>query len=425
MAPSSRLDTRRNVTISSDGKAVVSLIRKWIPSLGVAGVITAGVVAVPLQASAVDLPDRTVAELLAAMDQSVEGFSGTVTKTSNLGLPELEMSQMMSDEMIAEMEEKMPEGFEDFIPQVIEHSSLTDAISLLAGTDSIRVYASEEGFRAQILEPMSQRDVIVTKDAVYSYNARTNSVLMREIDVEVDRAELEQMATEFEVDLTNPDELASYLMEQAEGHAVITVGDDHRVAGRDAYRLVVTPESSVSLVDRIEVSVDAETGVGLGVQVYSTEQAEVALSVAFDEVSFEAPDASIFAFTPPPGATVETLEFPAEIEQALTDLQRDDLTDAEKEALLEQLKADAESEYADGITTDVLGEGFDTVVTMSALPDMVPLELLENELLGDLMVEVPGGQVFSTPLGNTLITDSGEVFSGAVTIDYLLQLANS
>ena len=404
---------------------MVRIFTKWIPSLSVAGVITAGAIAVPLQANAVDLPDRTVAELIAAMDESVEGFSGTVTKTTNLGLPELEMSQMMSQEMIEEMEQRMPEGFEDFIPQVIEHSSVTDAISFIAGSDQIRVYASEDGFRAQVLEPMSQRDVIVTADAVYSYNARTNSVLTRQLDVDLSEADvdMEELNSQVEVDLTNPDELAVYLMEQADGFADIAVGDDHRVANRDAYRLVITPQSAVSLIDRIEISVDAETGLGLGVQVYSTEQSEVALSVAFDDITVEAPGASIFAFSPPPGATVETLEFPADIEATLTELQRDDLSEAEKEALVEQLKADIESEYAEGITTEIIGEGFDQVVTMSALPDLVPLEILGNELLGDLTVEVAGGQVFSTPLGNTLITDSGEVFSGVVTIDYLQQLA--
>ena len=313
---------------------MVTIFAKWIPSLTVAGVITAGAVALPLQASAVDLPDRTVAELIAAIDQSVEGFSGTVTKTSNLGLPELEMSQMMSEEMIEDMQERMPEGFEDFVPQVIEQSSITDAISFLAGSDTIRVYASKDGFRAQILDPMSQRDLIVTPDAVYSYDAKTNTVLTRTIDVDLDRPTLAELNAQTELDLTNPDELAAALLAEAEGTATIAVGDDHRVAGRDAYRLTVTPESSVSLVERIDISVDAETGLGLAVNVYSTEQSEVAFSVAFDDITIGAPDASRFAFTPPPGATVETVEFPAEVEQVITELQRDDLTDAEREALL-------------------------------------------------------------------------------------------
>ena len=401
------------------------MFTKWVPSVTVAGVIAAGAIALPMQASAVDLPERSVAELLAAMDESVEGFSGSVTKTSNMGLPELEMSQMMSEEMVADMEERMPEGFEDFVPQLVEQNPLTDAISFLAGTDTIRVYASEEGFRAQILDPMSQRDVIVNKDAFYSYNAKTNTVLTRSIDGDFDKPTLDELNSEVELDLTNPDELASALLEEAEGKATITVGADHRVAGQDAYRLVVTPESSVSLVERIDISVDANTGLGLGVQVYSTEQSDVAFSVAFDTISYDTPEASIFAFSPPPGATVETLEFPAEVESTLTELQREDLTDAEKEALLESLKADMEAEFAPGVTTETLGEGFDTVLTMNQLPEAFPLEMLENEILADFSTEVDGGTVFSTPLSNTLLTDSGEVYTGAVSVEYLLELASN
>ena len=401
------------------------MFTKWVPSVTVAGVIAAGAIALPMQASAVDLPERSVAELLAAMDESVEGFSGSVTKTSNMGLPELEMSQMMSEEMVADMEERMPEGFEDFVPQLVEQNPLTDAISFLAGTDTIRVYASEEGFRAQILDPMSQRDVIVNKDAFYSYNAKTNTVLTRSIDGDFDKPTLDELNSEVELDLTNPDELASALLEEAEGKATITVGADHRVAGQDAYRLVVTPESSVSLVERIDISVDANTGLGLGVQVYSTEQSDVAFSVAFDTISYDTPEASIFAFSPPPGATVETLEFPAEVESTLTELQREDLSDAEKEALLESLRADMEAEFAPGVTTETLGEGFDTVLTMNQLPEAFPLEMLENEILADFSTEVDGGTVFSTPLSNTLLTDSGEVYTGAVSVEYLLELASN
>ncbi len=399
------------------------IFAKWVPSLTVAGVITAGAVALPLQASAVDLPERSVAELIAAIDESVDGFSGTVTKTSNLGLPELEMSQMMSEEMIEDMEERMPDGFEDFVPQVIEQSSLTDAISFLAGSDTIRVYASTEGFRAQILDPMSQRDVVVTPDAFYSYNAKTNTVITRAIDAQLDQPTRDELNARAELDVTNPDELAAALLDEADGMATITVGDDHRVAGRDAYRLSITPESSVSLVERIDISVDAETGLGLAVSVYSTQQSDVAFSLAFDDITVGAPDASLFAFSPPPGATVETLEFPADVEATLTQLQRDDLSDGEKEELLESLKADMESQFAPGVTTEVIGEGFETVLTMSQLPEAFPLEMLSNELLADLTTEVDGGVVFTTPLSTTLITDSGEVFTGGLTVDYLLDIA--
>jgi len=40
-----------------------------------------------------------------------------------------------------------------------------------------------------------------------------------------------------------------------------------------------------------------------------------------------------------------------------------------------------------------------------------------------MLTEVPGGKVFSSALVNVLLTDSGEVYMGAVTIEYLLSVS--
>ncbi len=406
----------------------MSLLRHWIPAATVGAVITAGAIATPLQAGAVDLPERTPQELLTILSDDVTGFSGTVLKTSNLGLPELEMSQMMSEQMVEEMEATMPDGFDEFLPSVIEHSSFTDAISFLAGEDTIRVYASEQGFRAQVMDPLSQRDVIVTPEAAYSYNARTQSVLMRTVDTDVSAEDTEakkaeamdEFTRETGVDATNPDAVADYFLDMAGESSVITVGADHRVAGRDAYMLVVTPRSEVSLVDRVEISVDAETGLGLGTTVYSTEQSTPALEVAFQSVSFSEPDSSIFQFTPPPGASVTEMELPESVEADYKRLGDETLTDDERRALVEAMI----EEFVPGANPEVFGEDWDMVAHADTLPESFPLEMLENELLSDLLVQVEGGQVFSTPLGNVLISDAGEVYAGAVTIDHLLTVAN-
>ena len=78
--------------------------KKWIPSIAVPAVIAAGAVAVPLQANAVDLPDLSANEVMVLMQQSeVQSFSGTIVKVSDMGLPTLEFSSMVSEEMVAEM----------------------------------------------------------------------------------------------------------------------------------------------------------------------------------------------------------------------------------------------------------------------------------------------------------------------------------
>jgi hypothetical protein len=60
---------------------------------------------------------------------------------------------------------------------------------------------------------------------------------------------------------------------------------------------------------------------------------------------------------------------------------------------------------------------------LAQVPSDIPLEMLETELFADLVTEVAGGVVFSTPILNVLVTDSGEIFAGSVTIAHLQSLA--
>jgi hypothetical protein len=145
------------------------------------------------------------------------------------------------------------------------------------------------------------------------------------------------------------------------------------------------------------------------------------MHVGFESISFEVPDASTFSFTPPAGTTVETFQAPADLEAELERLKAEGASMTEEEKLA--YKAELEAKYADQAKSEVIGEGWESVFYMSAIPAEVPMELLENELFADLMTNVAGGKVFSTPVMNVLITDSGEVFAGAVTIAFLQEVA--
>ena len=412
----------------------MKISKRWMPALIVPAVIAAGAVAVPLQANAVDLPDLTPQQVMLLMDGEITGFSGTIVKTSELGLPPLEMSSMMDEEMIAEMEEKMPEGFEEFIPSIIEQNAITQAIELIAGTHKIRVYASEVGMRVQVLDPMSQRDFIVNQNEFWAYDARNATALTRTFDMEVSdedkaefeaeaQAQLDQYLAEIQLDISNPEAVADYLMAQVGETTEVSVGKDHRIAGRTAYQLIAQPNAENSLVESVVISVDSETGMALDVKVYSIEQEEPAFHVGFESISFETPDASMFSFTPPAGTTVETMELPAELEAELEQLKSDfkskEFTNEDNAAM----RAEFESRYAEAPKPAMIGEDWESVIYLPAMPQEVPMEMMENELFADLMTPVDGGKVFSTPLMNVLVLDSGEVYAGAVTIEYLQEVA--
>ena len=380
-------------------------------------VIAVGAIAVPLQANAIDLPDLSPQQVMVLMQGAdVTEFSGTIVKSSNLGLPTLEFSSMMSEDSIAQMEEKMPAEMADFVPSVIESNTLTQAIELISGSHTIRVYVSgQDKLRAQILDPMSQRDLIVNGNEFWVYDAKMATALTGTIDIEADpakQAEAEQKVLDYAdsiaLDLSSPEAIADYLVSMVDETSQIEVGKDHSVAGRSAYQLIISPDSPNSLVASAAVSVDSETGMPLKVEIFSTTQVEAAMTVGFESISFGSVDQGLFSFTPPAGTSVETFDAD-ELMATLDGYEK-------PEGYVSDYEVPAEPE--------VLGSDWDSVVHLAALPADIPQDLMATELFADMLTEVPGGKVFSTPLVNVLLTDSGEVYMGAVTIDYLLSLAN-
>jgi outer membrane lipoprotein-sorting protein len=410
----------------------MKISKRWVPAAVVASLITAGTIVLPMQANAVDLPDLTPQQVMLLMDGQIQGFSGTIVKTSELGLPPIQLSSMMDEDMIKEMEEKLPEGFEDFVPTLIEQNLITQAVELIAGTHKIRVYASPEGTRVQILDPMKQRDLIVNKDEFWFYDSRKATAITGTFDMEINQADVDkaeadaeaklaEYAASIQLDISNPEAVANYLMESIGESTTVSVGKDHMVAGRTAYQLIAQPNADNSLVESVVISVDSETGMALDVKVYSVEQEAPAMHVGFESISFEIPAASTFSFTPPAGTTVETFETPADLEAELEKLKAEGASMTEEEKLA--YKAELEAKYADQPKPEVIGQGWESVMYLSAIPSEVPMELLENELFADLMTTVSGGKVFSTPVLNVLITDSGEIYAGAVTIAFLQEVA--
>lgn len=449
---------------------------KWLPAIITPVVIAATAIAVPISASAVDLPDLTPQQVMLLMDERVPAFSGTIVKTSNLGLPSFKFSSMVTQDMIDEMAETMPEGMEELIPEVLDQNPLMEAIALIAGTHKIRVYVSEEGVRIQILDPMSQRDLIINENEFWIYDSQkataTNGTFP-EMAKEVTEAEkqdietmfnssLDELSAKLQLDLRSPDAIADYLVAQVDKDAELTVGRDHRIAGRTAYQLILTPDAQNALIDSVEISVDSETGMALDVKVYSVEMEEPAFQIGFTELKLETPDASLFTFSPPPGTTVQKLDeqllsaIPAEdfasLEAALMQAQSEldelgPLSEAGKEAALVELEAEfnrarAELTALGVVEPSLIGTGWESILYIPAAPEalvndvasevskMLPegmslsqlsdMAILETEIFADLFVEVPGGKAFSTPVVNILLMDNGDIYVGSVTIDYLV-----
>lgn len=386
----------------------MKISKRWIPAL-VAPAVVGAVAAFPMQASAVDLPDLSPTELMVMMQgaKPVE-FTGVVLKTTNLGLPALELSSMLSEEEVERMREKTPEEFADFVPEVVASEGLAKAMELITGEHRVRIFVGETGMRAQILDRMSQRDLIVNQEAVWTYDSREQVATYATIDqskVEDNKLiairQMEWYAAEIGIDLTNPQAVADYVMSQIGDSSEVTVGVDHYKAGRTAYELIVKPNSSVSLVDSVVLSIDSETSVPLAATVYSVEQTEPAIQVGFESISFTDQDENLFTFTAPAGTEVTNL---------------DEMQVPEYEA--------PEKEPIEGEKPQMVGEDWDSVVVMPAGDVSVLAEIQDNQLLSSLLKPVAGGVAFETPLVKVLITNDGRIFAGAVTLSHLQKLAN-
>ncbi|MGY1807458.1 sigma-E factor regulatory protein RseB domain-containing protein [Blastococcus sp. SYSU D00669] len=98
-----------------------------------------------------------------------------------------------------------------------------------------------------------------------------------------------------------PPTLARRLLSEATDEELSRTGAA-RVAGRDALGLRLVPADEASSVARIDLWVDAATGLPLQVQLYSEDATNPALDTRFLDLELRRPSAEVVAFTPPGGA---------------------------------------------------------------------------------------------------------------------------
>ena len=196
----------------------------------------------------------------------------------------------------------------------------------------------------------------------------------------------------------------------------VTVGNNVEVAGRAAYNLLLEPRSDATLVGQVAIAVDGETGMPLAVQVTARGAGTPAFRLGFTALSLEVPDDSLFTFSPPPGSTVKELQVPNPGQEAYGGHTPGDHRFGDP--------------AGDGKGSDhpsVTGQGWETILRLPAAAAGAPgaNSFLEDPLLAQAAVVVPGGRLVSTALLNVLITDDGRVFAGMVPPDRLQAAASA
>jgi outer membrane lipoprotein-sorting protein len=254
--------------------------RALVP-LSVVAVIAGGAALAPSLASATpSLPPLSAQQLLTKVAGSkVDAFSGTMTMSTDLGLPSLP----------------------DF-------SGTANPFSLLSGTHTLQVAADgPQRQRVALLDQLSEYDVIHNGAQLWTYDSDTNSVEQGTATANAKDRKGEK-AGEGQYPALTPQAAAQQLLTQLSPTTQVSVGSPRNVAGRSAYLLVLKPKQQGSLIGQAEISVDSATGTPLGVALYPAGSGTALFAVSFTSVSLTAPAASRFDFTPPKGATVTPLD---------------------------------------------------------------------------------------------------------------------
>ncbi|MBC8092223.1 MAG: outer membrane lipoprotein carrier protein LolA [Pseudonocardia sp.] len=324
--------------------------------IAVAGVVGLGLLAVPTGAGAAPVlpevaPEELVASVLAA---DPDAFAGTVELDNSLGLPALP---------------DMPQAGD--------------------GTSTARIWSDgDDGGRVQLPTDDGERTLVSDGDTFWAWDSADRTVVTGA------KGEGEQAP-----DMTDPTAAATEAIRSLQTSSTVTVDGTAEVAGRDAYELVLTPAPDErTLLREVRIAVDAEQRIPLRLTVLASGSSDPVLQVGFTELAFGAQDASLFTFTPPPGATVEELP---------TDGSR---PEGER----------PEGERPEGAAApNVVGDGWDTVVVASVPTGTDGSDMDGTGMdLSALGTPVSGpwgsGTLISTAVANAIVTDDGRVAAGAV-----------
>jgi outer membrane lipoprotein-sorting protein len=392
---------------------IVSVFRsrpalRWlVPSAAAVVIIGGGAAAGTIVASAdPSLPDRSAAQLLVDVQNAkVAGFSGTIVESADLGLPDIAKMAGASGGALSS--------------GALSSGALSSAgdqgigglTRLIAGSNTARVwYAGEDKVRLALMGTTGETDVIRNGTNTWLWNSSDKTAT--HLALPKDAGKADKAALPAGVPQT-PQEAADAALAAITPTTTVATTGAAKVAGRDAYELVLSPKDASSLVGQVRLAIDAETHIPLRVDVYAKSATSPAVRVAFQQISFTTPDAQQFTFNPPAGTKVT--------EQKVGDV----ATDRQK-ALKERMQATEKAKPAGSAEPKVIGKGWTSIVT-AKLPAGADTKSSEAAGVLGLMEKVSGtwgsGHEYTGTLFSVLVTDDGRVFAGAVTADALYQAA--
>ena len=115
---------------------------------------------------------------------------------------------------------------------------------------------------------------------------------------------------------SDPAAAITQFLEKMAPSATVAVTGQQEVAGRAAYTLVLTPTATNTVFGSATVAIDGQTFLPLRAEISAKGNPTPVLSIGFTSISYAAPSASAFDFTPPAGATVDKKDLSAKLSGA-------------------------------------------------------------------------------------------------------------
>ncbi|GAA3451484.1 LolA family protein [Dactylosporangium matsuzakiense] len=360
-------------------------VLRWaVPAVAAVAVVGAGVAAKTLAVAAEpDLPPRTAAQLLVDLQTAqLDGLSGTVVERADLGLPAI---PLLTGDQSAKL------------------------MSLASGKHTLRVwYSGPDRARVSLLGTQGQSDIIHNGNDTWIWDSQAKEA---QHFAGKPGSAADKGAVPSPTDMpTSPQEAADLALKALDPTTQISTGTSAKIAGRNAYELVLRPKDTASLVGEVRLAIDAQEKLPLRVQVLPRGSANPAFEVAFTSVNFARPDDAEFKFNPPADTKV-TEGNPA-------------AKDAEKQGGEWQKQHGSD---ADKPKSTVVGTGWTSVLVLRSSDGAAGAATSdEQKKAQDAISQLPtgnGGRTFNTKLLNVLFTDDGRVLIGSVNPERLAQVA--
>jgi outer membrane lipoprotein-sorting protein len=403
---------RRGAEDSDDMTRLASRRLRWLLPAGIAAAIAVASFATSAAASGSAQPKlaaKTAAQLLVAVENAhPAGLSGTVVETAKLGLPDL-----------------------SGLAGAAGSSTSLSLESLVTGSNTMNVwYAGAQRQRFALLGQLSEKDVIHNGTDLWSYDSSSRTVTHETVNGQA----AAKISISSAAPALDPQAAAEKALAAIDPTTTVAVTRTARVAGQAAYQLVLTPKDTRSLIGSVQIAIDSATSMPLRVQIFAAGATSPAFQVGFTSVSFNVPNASVFEFVPPAGATLEedTGPFSGQGDNGLTVHTHISGTFNGPGRVVTPRSAPTDS--ASARTTTELGKGWTEVVKITnelpgfnAPPPDAPAGATDRRsgLIEQAGTPVAGGELITTTLLSVLITDDGTVYIGPVSGADIQQVAKT